>query len=74
MSAASNTFEDLSGISTSAFSNPYDALIVACDGDAVCTRQRMAMAGVDLKTGTDSGEIQLASLNTEFSTEGQTAG
>lgn len=31
----SNVFEDLSGISTSAFSNPYDALIAACDNDPV---------------------------------------
>ncbi|KAH7091263.1 RNA ligase/cyclic nucleotide phosphodiesterase [Paraphoma chrysanthemicola] len=29
----SNTFEDLSGISTSAFSNPYDALIAASEDD-----------------------------------------
>ncbi|KAH7410247.1 P-loop containing nucleoside triphosphate hydrolase protein [Phaeosphaeria sp. MPI-PUGE-AT-0046c] len=28
-----NTFEDLSGVSTSAFSNPYDALIAACEDD-----------------------------------------
>ncbi|KAJ4375111.1 hypothetical protein N0V83_002195 [Neocucurbitaria cava] len=27
------TFEDLSGVSTSAFSNPYDALISACEDD-----------------------------------------
>jgi hypothetical protein len=33
--SASNTFEDLSGISTSAFSNPYDALISACEDDPV---------------------------------------
>jgi vesicle-fusing ATPase len=32
---ASNAFEDLSGISTSAFSNPYDALIAACEEDPV---------------------------------------
>ena len=31
-----NTFEDLSGISTSAFSNPYDALIAASEDDPVC--------------------------------------
>ncbi|CAO2654253.1 Nn.00g109860.m01.CDS01 [Neocucurbitaria sp. VM-36] len=29
----STTFEDLSGVSTSAFSNPYDALISACEDD-----------------------------------------
>ncbi|RMZ69594.1 ureidoglycolate hydrolase [Pyrenophora seminiperda CCB06] len=28
-----NIFEDLTGISTSSFSNPYDALIAACDDD-----------------------------------------
>ncbi|EUC32051.1 hypothetical protein COCVIDRAFT_107562 [Bipolaris victoriae FI3] len=33
MSNQANTFEDLSGISTSAFSNPYDALIAACEDD-----------------------------------------
>jgi hypothetical protein len=31
-----NAFEDLSGVSTSAFSNPYDALIAACEDDPVC--------------------------------------
>lgn len=30
-----NAFEDLSGISTSAFSNPYNALIAACEDDPV---------------------------------------
>ncbi|KAF2267411.1 hypothetical protein CC78DRAFT_490277 [Lojkania enalia] len=29
----SNTFEDLSGIPTTAFENPYDALIAACNND-----------------------------------------
>jgi len=28
-------FEDLSGVSTSSFSNPYDALIEACEDDPV---------------------------------------
>jgi len=32
---AANGFEDLTGISTSAFSNPYDALIAACEDDPV---------------------------------------
>lgn len=35
--SANNTFEDLSGISTAAFSNPYDALIAACEDDPVRT-------------------------------------
>jgi vesicle-fusing ATPase len=30
-----NTFEDFSGISTSTFSNPYDALIAACEDNSV---------------------------------------
>ncbi|CAN9346808.1 unnamed protein product [Alternaria alternata] len=30
---AVNTFEDLTGVSTSSFSNPYDALIAACEDD-----------------------------------------
>jgi hypothetical protein len=30
-----NTFEDLTGISTADFSNPYDALIAACEDDPV---------------------------------------
>jgi hypothetical protein len=34
---ASNPFEDLSGISTSAFSNPYDALIHASNDNVVST-------------------------------------
>lgn len=33
------TFEDLSGISTSSFSNPYDALISACADDPVSWTQ-----------------------------------
>jgi vesicle-fusing ATPase len=32
---AVNTFEDLTGVSTSSFSNPYDALIAACEDDPV---------------------------------------
>lgn len=32
---AANTFEDLTGISTSSFTNPYDALIAACEDDPV---------------------------------------
>jgi vesicle-fusing ATPase len=32
---ASNAFEDLSGVSTSDFSNPYDALIAAAQDDPV---------------------------------------
>jgi hypothetical protein len=32
---ASNLFQDLSGVDTSAFSNPYDALIHASNDDPV---------------------------------------
>ena len=32
----SNMFEDLSGISTAAFDNPYDALIAASHDNTVC--------------------------------------
>jgi hypothetical protein len=32
---ARNKFEDLSGVDTRAFSNPYDALIEACQDDPV---------------------------------------
>lgn len=32
---AANVFEDLTGVSTSSFSNPYDALISACEEDPV---------------------------------------
>lgn len=32
---ANNKYEDLSGIDTSSATNPYDALIQACDGDPV---------------------------------------
>ena len=32
---AGTTFEDLSGVSTAAFSNPYDALIAASEDDPV---------------------------------------
>jgi vesicle-fusing ATPase len=35
-----NTYEDLSGVSTKDYSNPYDALIAACEDDAVCLRRR----------------------------------
>jgi hypothetical protein len=34
-SDAANNFEDLSGINIAAFSNPYDALIEACEDDPV---------------------------------------
>ena len=34
--STANVFEDLSGISTSSFSNPYQALISACNDDPVC--------------------------------------
>ncbi|ORY07561.1 RNA ligase/cyclic nucleotide phosphodiesterase [Clohesyomyces aquaticus] len=36
----SNTFEDLSGISTKDFSNPYDALITACNDNPVQIQER----------------------------------
>jgi hypothetical protein len=32
---AHNKFEDLSGVDTRAFSNPYDALIETCQDDPV---------------------------------------
>lgn len=35
--SAGATFEDLTGISTTAFSNPYNALIEAAKDDPVCT-------------------------------------
>lgn len=35
MSAINPLFEDLSGISTAAFTNPYDALIAASEDDPV---------------------------------------
>ncbi len=34
-SDASNIFEDLSGVDSAVFSNPYDALIDACHNDPV---------------------------------------
>jgi len=34
-SDADNKFEDLSGVNSAAFSNPYDALIEACKNDPV---------------------------------------
>jgi hypothetical protein len=30
-----NKFEDLSGVNTSAYANPYDAMIEACEGNPV---------------------------------------
>lgn len=33
---AGNKFEDLSGIDTAAYENPYDALLDASHGDPVC--------------------------------------
>ena len=36
---ASNAFEDLSGVSTAAFNNPYDALIAAVEDDPVVLSQ-----------------------------------
>ncbi|KAF2421844.1 hypothetical protein EJ08DRAFT_682861 [Tothia fuscella] len=37
---ASNPFEDLSGVSTSTFSNPYDALIIASENDPKKLQER----------------------------------
>lgn len=37
-SDAGNTFEDLSGVDSAAFSNPYDALIDACQDDPVSSK------------------------------------
>jgi hypothetical protein len=34
---ARNKFEDLSGVDTASYSNPYDALIEACQNDPVTT-------------------------------------
>ncbi|KAL5120890.1 transport between ER and Golgi ATPase protein [Pleosporales sp. CAS-2024a] len=42
-SVQTNAFEDLSGISTSAFSNPYDALIAACRDDAAEIQTRYSL-------------------------------
>ncbi|KAF2711783.1 hypothetical protein K504DRAFT_428547 [Pleomassaria siparia CBS 279.74] len=36
----SNPFHDLSGISTTAFKNPYDTLIRACDDDAAAVQEK----------------------------------
>ncbi|CAI6335507.1 unnamed protein product [Periconia digitata] len=38
----SNAFEDLSGVSTAAFENPYDALIAASNNDPVQLQERYA--------------------------------
>lgn len=38
-----NTFEDLSGISTSEFSNPYDALISACEDDTLQIQSKYSL-------------------------------
>jgi hypothetical protein len=70
---AGNTFEDLSGISTSTFSNPYEALIAACNDDTVCILNCICTAGVDRTPGTNPGKVQPAPLYTECSTEGQAA-
>ncbi|KAF1942481.1 hypothetical protein EJ02DRAFT_375478 [Clathrospora elynae] len=40
---ANNTFEDLTGISTSAFSNPYDALIAACEDDPTRIQEKYSL-------------------------------
>ncbi|KAJ4347015.1 uncharacterized protein N0V89_010949 [Didymosphaeria variabile] len=39
-SSAGNTFEDLSGVATAAFSNPYDALISASEDDPIQMQAR----------------------------------
>ncbi|KAF9696826.1 hypothetical protein EKO04_005578 [Ascochyta lentis] len=41
--SSSNTFEDLSGISTSSFSNPYQALIAACEDDPAQIQTKYAL-------------------------------
>ena len=56
-----NIFEDLSGISTSSFSNPYDALIAASEDDSVCYSEVRKIACGTLRLtsieGTDSIKI-----------------
>jgi vesicle-fusing ATPase len=32
---ATNAYEDFTGVSTSSFDNPYEALIAACNNDVV---------------------------------------
>ncbi|KAH6643749.1 P-loop containing nucleoside triphosphate hydrolase protein [Boeremia exigua] len=41
--SAPNVFEDLSGISTSSFSNPYQALIAACEDDPAQIQTKYAL-------------------------------
>jgi hypothetical protein len=38
---SANTFDDLTGISTSSFSNPYDALIASCEDNPVRRYQQL---------------------------------
>jgi hypothetical protein len=42
------TFEDLSGISTSSFTNPYDALIAACEDEPVRHHAGFSLKMIDV--------------------------
>ncbi|KAF2200832.1 hypothetical protein GQ43DRAFT_417135 [Delitschia confertaspora ATCC 74209] len=50
ISAPAQTFVDLSGTSTEAFKNPYEALIAACDGNAAQIQDRYTLHRVTRNT------------------------
>lgn len=61
------TFEDLSGVSTAAFSNPYDALIAAAEDDPVKTFEKSIVESSILIRGRlnfSLGILRIAPLET----------
>lgn len=76
MSASSTSavpaFEDLSGVSTAAFSNPYDALIVASEDDPVSDVHLWCFA-VTYQVVANASPLYGASYQQEQPAEGQDA-
>ncbi|KAF2808032.1 AAA-domain-containing protein [Mytilinidion resinicola] len=56
-----NTFEDLSGVSTEAFDNPYDAILEACHGDP-----KEIQARYQAHRSTRNGQQKVKLLDAQF--------
>ncbi|KAF2495115.1 AAA-domain-containing protein [Lophium mytilinum] len=56
-----NTFEDLSGVSTEAFDNPYDAILEACHGDP-----KEIQARYQAHRSTRNGQQKIKLLDAQF--------
>lgn len=72
---AENSFHDLSGISSSASSNPYDALIIACANDPVGQFHLQDSFKVDLiLPDSNTSPLRYPSLDPQRAAESQALG